>query len=124
MIKKYKKSLPAGERGFTLIEVIVYLALFSILITGGISASFFILEGGDRNAARALLAEEGSFVIAKMRVSPALDVASLVGGRVQMGDVDQTQDGGLRFTLHIHTAKGVIVSQEFFSTISYPLSPL
>jgi prepilin-type N-terminal cleavage/methylation domain-containing protein len=51
--------------GFTLIEVIIYLALFSILMAGLFSGAFAILESSRRTDTRALLAEEGSFVIAK-----------------------------------------------------------
>lgn len=56
------------HRGFTLIEAILYLALFSILITGALEASFGIFESGGHSGASALLAEEGSFVISKVRI--------------------------------------------------------
>lgn len=102
------------HRGFTLIEAIIYLALFSILITGALEASFGIFESGGHSSASALLAEEGSFVISKVRieladaiqvVAPAvggsstlltivkpsgtstIDPASLVGGRVYIKSV-------------------------------------
>ncbi|HEY5383091.1 MAG TPA: prepilin-type N-terminal cleavage/methylation domain-containing protein [Candidatus Paceibacterota bacterium] len=64
------------KNGFTLIEVIIYLALFAILMAGALTASFNLVESGGRDASRALLAEEGSFVIAK--VQWALSGATLI----------------------------------------------
>lgn len=53
-------------RGFTLIETIVYLALFSILMGGAVVAAFNIFEGAGRQATRTMLEEEGNFLIAKI----------------------------------------------------------
>lgn len=102
------------KKGFTLIEVIVYLALFAILMAGSLETAFNLFESGGHNAAKAMLAEEGSFVIAKIQwqlsgatavttpplnasagmlgVNKAtgtatLDLSTLVGGRVTMSNV-------------------------------------
>ena len=144
------------KKGFTLIEVIVYLALFAILITGALEASFNLFEAGGHSAAEALLAEEGGFVVAKVQVELAgatsvtvpvadsssgvltvskpsgtstLDPTKLVGGQVSMSNASfyhaaelgtglVPESVGVRFTLSTRTSKGVMLSQEFFSTTS------
>ncbi|HUD03078.1 MAG TPA: prepilin-type N-terminal cleavage/methylation domain-containing protein [Candidatus Paceibacterota bacterium] len=52
-------------QGFTLIEVIIYLALFSILMAGSLSAAFALCESGGHERTRAFLLQEGNFIIAK-----------------------------------------------------------
>ena len=54
------------KKGFTLIEVIIYLALFGILIGGAVVASFSLFESSGRNSASVMLQEEGSFILAKI----------------------------------------------------------
>jgi prepilin-type N-terminal cleavage/methylation domain-containing protein len=85
--------------GFTLIETIVYLALFAILMTGVLSASFNLFESSGHNASRALLAEEGSFVIAK--VHGVLSGATLV---------TQPSTGSSSSVLSVHKAEGGMVA--------------
>ena len=58
-----KKTLQSN--GFTLIEVIIYLALFSILMAGSLSAAFALCESGGHERTRAFLLEEGNFIVAK-----------------------------------------------------------
>ena len=53
-------------KGFTLIETIVYLALFSILMGGAIVAAFNIFESAGRQQTHTMLQEEGNFLIAKI----------------------------------------------------------
>ena len=60
------KSDGKNERGFTLIETLVYLALFTLIIGGLMSASYALFESGDRNQAKAMLQDEENFVIAKI----------------------------------------------------------
>src|SRR6185503_6336526 len=54
------------NRGFTLIETIVYLALFSILMTGIISSVYLLFENGDRNQTKAMLQEEKEYLLGKI----------------------------------------------------------
>jgi prepilin-type N-terminal cleavage/methylation domain-containing protein len=54
------------NKGFTLIEVIVYLALFAILFGGAIAAAYNVIESSGRNQAKANLQEEGEFLLAKI----------------------------------------------------------
>lgn len=52
--------------GFTLIEVLIYLALFTIIIGGAIVSVYSILEGSSRTARRILAQEEGNFLLRKI----------------------------------------------------------
>jgi hypothetical protein len=55
-----------GRAGTTLIEAVVYLALFSILMGGGVVAAYSLYESTDRNQTKLLLQEEGDFLCAKI----------------------------------------------------------
>ena len=52
--------------GFTLIEMLVYLGLFSILIGGALVAAFGIFESNGRNQTKAIVQTEGQFLTAKI----------------------------------------------------------
>jgi prepilin-type N-terminal cleavage/methylation domain-containing protein len=54
------------DRGFTLIETLVYLALFAIIIGGIMSAAYALFESSDRNQTKAMMQEEKDFMIAKI----------------------------------------------------------
>lgn len=79
-------------RGFTLIEVIIYIALFGILMAGAVVATYQLIDGGARNQRDVTIQEEGTFLIRKINwtltsvasvsVSPegtALSVQKLAG---------------------------------------------
>ena len=55
-----------NSKGFTLIETLVYLGLFSIIMVGVIAASFAIFESNGRSQTKSLLQEEGNFLLAKI----------------------------------------------------------
>jgi len=58
-----RKKISAG---FTLIETLVYLALFAIVIGGGIVAVYNIIEGTNANRNQAILQEEANFLLRKV----------------------------------------------------------
>lgn len=62
------------HQGFTLIETLVYLGLFALIIGGLVSASYMLFETSDRNQTKAMMQEEGNYIMAK--VVRALDNAS------------------------------------------------
>src|SRR5581483_3447430 len=68
------KSAP----GFTLIEVVVYLALFAILFGGAVLAAYNIVESSGRNQSKADIQQEGEFIIGKINwaLSGAASVSS------------------------------------------------
>jgi Tfp pilus assembly protein PilE len=52
-------------RGFTLIEAVIYLALFSILIGGAVVAAWSLFDAATRSATRTMLSEELDFMLSK-----------------------------------------------------------
>lgn len=70
------------SRGFTLIETLVYLGLFSILIGGTLIGAFNLFESTGRQQTHTILQEEGNFVIGKIQwaVSGAEAVNNPGGG--------------------------------------------
>ena len=54
------------QRGFTLVELIVYLALFAILFGGAIAGTYSLIESGGRNQSRIMMQQEGEFLLAKI----------------------------------------------------------
>lgn len=53
-------------RGFTLIEVILYIALFSILMGGSVVAAYQLMGSGAHNQSAVLTQEEGTFLSRKI----------------------------------------------------------
>jgi type II secretory pathway pseudopilin PulG len=73
------------KRGFTLIETVTYLALFAILMGGGVVTAYAMFESAGRNQAKSILQDEGDFLIGKIEwalsgvqtiSSPPLDFAA------------------------------------------------
>jgi prepilin-type N-terminal cleavage/methylation domain-containing protein len=54
------------KKGFTLIEALVYIALFAIIMTGLASAAWLLFETSDRNQTKAMLQEERDFLLGKV----------------------------------------------------------
>lgn len=63
-------------RGFTLLETIMYIALFSLLMTGVLVTVYELLAGGTHNRASVQVQEEGTFV--NRKISWALSGATSV----------------------------------------------
>lgn len=52
--------------GFTLIETMIYLALFSILFGGALAAAYTIAEGTGKDQTKNMVQQEGDFLVAKI----------------------------------------------------------
>ena len=52
--------------GFTLIETIIYLALFSIVIGGGMVAAFQVIQSANASNNHIIVQEEGNFLLRKI----------------------------------------------------------
>ena len=76
-----------GGTGFTLVEMLVYLALFSLLMSGTVVGSYNLLEGGSRNKIAVGIQEEGTFL--NRKINWALTNASAVS----------VSSGGTRLTI-------------------------
>lgn len=73
------------SRGFTLIEALLYLALFSVLLGGGLTGAFGIIESTGQNQTRAMVQEEGTFLLGK--IAWALSGASQITYPLTQGSV-------------------------------------
>jgi hypothetical protein len=61
-----QKNILKINRGTTLIETIVYLALFVILFGGAVVAAYNLIESNGRTQTHVLLQEEGNFLVGKI----------------------------------------------------------
>lgn len=55
-----------NQKGFTLIESLIYLALFTLIIGGGMVATYQIVESTNAGANHILLQEEADFLMRKV----------------------------------------------------------
>jgi len=62
MIKKRTEKIA----GFTLIEVVIYLALFSIIIGGAMAGVYQLVQSSDANAQKIIVEQEGNFLLRKI----------------------------------------------------------
>jgi len=54
------------DSGFTLIEVIIYIGLFSVIIGGGMVATYGIIQSTDNGSNHVILQEEANFLLRKV----------------------------------------------------------
>ena len=74
---------PPLQRGFTLIETMIYIVLFGMLMSGAVVSAYQLLGGGDRHQALLAVQEEGTFI--NRKINWALSGATAVsvsGGNV------------------------------------------
>jgi len=122
--------------GFTLIEVLVYLALMGLLFSGLFVPAFMIMENIGRNDAQIMVHNEGMFLLAKIekeargavfqenRGSLEINGIPLNNSSTEVSNLNFTSssDGGSEaasFTLSAKTAAGKNYSRDF-STV-YPI---
>lgn len=79
------------NRGFTLIETLVYLALFALIIGGLVVAAYMLFETSDRNQTKAMMQEEENFLLGK--INWALSGASIVSVPVALSLLVTKYDG-------------------------------
>jgi len=80
------------QSGFTLIEALVYFALFGLLFSGVVVSAYEVLESSGRNQTKAMLQNDGSFISAKIdwALSQAQSVTVPAGGDLQLASVSGT----------------------------------
>ncbi len=101
-----------NNQGFTLIEVIIYIALFSLLIGTAFVTAFQLMDGSGKLSTRNTVQEEGNFVLRKINwaltgVSSVPYIVSNVlyvpkyGGKIiriqHTGKLEISEDNGLSF---------------------------
>ncbi|HEY4526756.1 MAG TPA: type II secretion system protein [Candidatus Paceibacterota bacterium] len=115
--------------GFTLIEVVIYVALLGILLGGAITAAFSLTDGSARNLAALRLRGEATFIDEKIAwaLSNATAVSASENGRTltihrMPGDDFETEDNPITLYLEGGTlmmsraaGAGVALNAERFS---------
>jgi prepilin-type N-terminal cleavage/methylation domain-containing protein len=54
------------QKGFTLIEVVIYVALFSFLLGGALVSAYNLIYGSSRTSFKNVVQQEGNFVLRKL----------------------------------------------------------
>lgn len=54
------------NRGFTIIEALIYLGLFAIVMAGIISVAYAVFESSGRNQTKVMVQTEGNFILGKI----------------------------------------------------------
>ncbi len=110
----------SSQNGFTLIEVLVYLALFSILMSGAIVGAYQLLQGGAHDRSLAFTQSEGTFITRKLNwaLSGASD-AILAGSqlditRLDLGEVLHIDASGPNLTLRRNAGPAVVLNSDEF----------
>lgn len=96
-------------RGFTLIETLVYLALYAIIISGALTAAYGMFESGARNETAAMVEEEGDYLTAKIDWSLS-DAASVQSPAISGDLLSVTRFDGS--TVNIRSLGSVMRIQE------------
>lgn len=89
-------------RGVTLIETIIYLALFAIIIVGLVLAAYGLLENVGRTQSRAMMQEEEMYVLAKIQG---------VLGRAETVTLPAAETSGKTLTLRTYNSESVSVNE-------------
>jgi Tfp pilus assembly protein PilW len=85
------KNKENRKRGFTLIETMIYLGLYGLVIGGVVVAAYAIFESNSRNQSKAMIEEEGTFLLGK--IDWALTGASAVSVSPSKQQLSINRDG-------------------------------
>ena len=55
-----------SAKGFTLLEMIIYIGLFGILMGGAFISAYSVMEGNGRTQNKSIMQQEGDFLVAKI----------------------------------------------------------
>jgi prepilin-type N-terminal cleavage/methylation domain-containing protein len=79
------------KRGFTLLEVIIYIALFGLIIGGAFTAAYNLLEGAQRHYDSVSVQQEGTFINRKLNWeltnAQSVSLSGAHGVHIEPGDV-------------------------------------
>jgi len=116
------------HNGFTLIEVIIYIALFSLLMGAAFVTAFQVIDSSSRLSTKDTVQEEGNFFLRKMDwaltgIDPSLTPMIAGTGCSQTLDVTKTDSTINHVVVRLNTVNGVnyIEMQKNAGTF-YPIS--
>ncbi len=58
--------MKAQQHGFTIIEMVIYIGIFSIMMSGAVVSVYALAGSAARNQTKAMVLEEGSFLLGKI----------------------------------------------------------
>ena len=90
------------ETGFTLIETLIYIALFGIILTGVITAAYPLITGADRLSQRVTAESEAAFVLHKIAWALSSEPISPASPQVTGGNV---------LTIHFASGGSIAVAE-------------
>lgn len=104
------------NKGFTLIEVLIYIGLLSIIITGSLGVANQIVQGVQKDSARLMIQTEADFVLRKLDYAlTGAKLSQVTGGSA----LSIAAGSGLCFSL---SGSAIMLKQE--SCASASLTPL
>lgn len=120
------------SKGFALIEITIYLALFGLLFSGLLCAAATMAQNFGRSGAQIMLVEEGAFLLAKIEQEKDISVfvlengvlkmngTTLNGNEIAVADLQFSGFGGqsmkAKFVLSAKTDGGQTIAREFSTT--------
>ena len=91
-----------NNAGFTLIEALIYSALFSLMMVGMLGAVYMVLQGANQSEARLLVDDEANFVLRKINwaLTGVSSINTPVAGSIGSNlNITKTDVGTVRFRL-------------------------
>lgn len=98
-------------KGFTLVETLVYLGLFSIAIGGLIVSAFYLIDAGADNQKLVSVQEEGTFLNRKLAwaIASATDADVVGGTTLTLSRPDLGAESPLSLTYDAGVGKGSLM---------------
>lgn len=72
------------NRGFTLIETIIYIALMALLIGGGVVTAFYVTDSAQKNKSDVNIQAEGNFILRKIEWAMSGASSIIVGATLSI----------------------------------------
>lgn len=124
---KFSKHSGNNPNGFTLLETLVYLALFGIVIGGGLIATYQIIETSQKVQTRIAVSEEGNFIIQKVDslIGNSTLATSANSNTLTLTDGTNTDTitlAGNKFTLKRDLGANIDISSSYVSAESNGLT--
>ena len=92
-----------NNAGFTLIEALIYSALFSLMMVGMLGAVYMVLQGANQSEARLLVDDEANFVLRKINwaLTGVSSINTPVTGSIGSNlNITKTDASTVRFSLN------------------------